>query len=1844
MFLTHSNEALEIKKFKKARENKIEFAYDYESLNASYVNEKINFLDDYFQEIINPDFEKTDSPFQQTSSLKPAFDCNNARNALYNARMNVSVDVNDLFVFDDMSIKKSHVSKMPFRKNPSASLNVPSRSKLNKSLPRIVHNWLLKLQPLAEHVAKWIPKIVRICLWIIDSGCLKHMTRNHALLTNFVEKFLGTVRFGNNDFAVIAGYGDVVIGSMTIKKVYYVKGLGHNLFSVGQFCDKGLEVAFQKSTCFVRTEGGVDLLTGDRSSNLYAIALNEVASNSLACLLAKASSSQSWLWHQPLSHLNFATINNLMKKILFEIMKSSTLNVETSNVEISLQKEEVFHESFESFQEETSLTSLNDDVQQSPEEVILPQTNTQSISNDMIPNDDEASIDYDETFSLVARIESIRVLLAYAAHKDFIVFQMDVKTSFLNRILKEEVYVGQPPGFVSKQYPDHVYALDKSLYGLKQAPQAWPDIMFATCMCARYQNYVSISTAEYEYVAVSGCYAQVFWMRTQLTDYGFFYDKVSIYCDSKSAIAISCNPKLSLEEEEEHSALADSIPPSPALRVTARISFRPQPPTMSFTKEDAERFLAMPIPPPSPLTPLSSPLPQIPSPPLPASPPILLIPLPTASSPLQLLSSNRRADRPEVTLPPRKRSSIVHFPGYETGESSAAIAARPIEGRRADYGFVGSVEAEIRRRIAEDIEYGIRDTWIDPKDVAEEEALTTLEGVNTRVTELAAVQEQDTQDIYGVMEDAQARDANQTGDDSHTSGTGVRRTERVTRECTYQDFMKCQPLYFKGTEGVVELTQWFERMETEEEEPSGDDVDEEDEEQDEEDDDDEEEHPASADSIPPLPPLRLLSFDCRAYRPEVTLPPQKRLSIVHCPGYKAGESSAAAAARPIEGRRADYGFGYLATVLGEIRVLQDRKQAHAGAPEEESDRVERYIGGLPDSIHESVAASKPKTMQEATEMATRLMDKKIRTYAERQAVNKRKFEDTSRNNQGRLQPPKRQDVVRAYAAGIGNRQQCAGSRPLCPKCNFNHDGPCIPRCYKCNKIGHLARDCRSPTKANVANDQRGNGAGQKATCYECGAQGHFKRNCPKLKNNNNNNNNRGNQVGTGNAQARVYAMGKAGTNPDANTIMGTFLLNNCYASVLFDTGADRSFVSTAFSSQFDIAPTVLDHDYAVELADGRIVSINTDFLEVFPEDLPGLPPTRQVVFQIDLIPGAALVARAPYRLVPPEMKELSEQLKELFDKGFIRPSSSPWRAPVLFVKKKDGSFQMCIDYRELNKLMNKKEHEEHLRTILKLLKKEEFHMINSEGIHVDPAKIESIKDWVSPKSPTKIRQFLGLMNRVCKPYLDKFVIVFIDDILTYSKDEKEHEEHLKAIPELLKKEELYAKFSKCEFLIPKVQFLGHVIDSQEIHVDPAKIESVKNWASPKSPTEIRQFLGLAGYYRRFIEGFSKIAKPMTKLSQKKVKFEWGDKQEAAFQLLKPKLCSAPILALPEGSKDFIIYCDASNKGLGTVLMQREKLPKSPQGYDTIWVIINRLTKSAIFAPMRETDPLEKLAKLYLKEVVARHGIPVSIICDRDPRFASRFWRTLQKALGTNLDMSTAYHPETDRQSERTIQTLKDMIRACVIYFGKGWVNHLPLVKFSYNNSYHASIKAASFEALYGRKCRSPVCWNEVGEFHLTNLKRKPMEFQVGDKVMLKVSPWKGVVRFGKRGKLNPRFVGPFKVIERVGPIAYKLELPEELSRVHNTFHVYNLKKCYANEPLAVPLDGLHFDDKLQFVEEPVEIMGRAVKRLRNSSVPIVKVRWNSRRGPEFTWEREDQFKKKYPHLFTKIAPSSSAAL
>ncbi|GJT10451.1 putative reverse transcriptase domain-containing protein [Tanacetum coccineum] len=297
-----------------------------------------------------------------------------------------------------------------------------------------------------------------------------------------------------------------------------------------------------------------------------------------------------------------------------------------------------------------------------------------------------------------------------------------------------------------------------------------------------------------------------------------------------------------------------------------------------------------------------------------------------------------------------------------------------------------------------------------------------------------------------------------------------------------------------------------------------------------------------------------------------------------------------------------------------------------------------------------------------------------------------------------------------------------------------------------------------------------------------------------------------------------------------------------------------------------------------------------------------------------------------------------------------------------------------------------------------------------------------------------------------------------------------------------------------------------------------------------------------------------------------------------------------------------------------------------------------LTKYAYFQPMREDYKMDRLARLYLNEIAARHGVPISIISDRDSRFTSRFWQSTKEALGTRLDMSTAYHPQTDGQSEHTIQTLEDMLRACVLDFGGSWDVHLLLVEFSYNNSYHSSVESALFRLVMVERDVPTILWAEVEKCMPEKILRgEPLEFSVGDYVLLKVSHWKNVVRFGKKGKLAPRFVGPFEIIEKVGPVAYKLDFPEELNGVHDTFYVSNLKKCLADPTLQVPLDEIQVDAKLNFVEVPVEILEIEFKKLKRSRIAIVKVRWNSKRGLEFTWEREDQMKLKYPHLSSNVS-------
>ncbi|TYK29773.1 reverse transcriptase [Cucumis melo var. makuwa] len=580
-------------------------------------------------------------------------------------------------------------------------------------------------------------------------------------------------------------------------------------------------------------------------------------------------------------------------------------------------------------------------------------------------------------------------------------------------------------------------------------------------------------------------------------------------------------------------------------------------------------------------------------------------------------------------------------------------------------------------------------------------------------------------------------------------------------------------------------------------------------------------------------------------------------------------------------------------------------------------------------------------------------------------------------------------------------------------------------------------------------------------------------------------------------------------------------------------------------------------------------------------------------------------------------------------------------------------------------------------------------------------------------------------------YLDQFMIVFIDDILVYSVDREAHEEHLRIVLQTLRDKQLYAKFSKCEFWLEQVVFLGHVVSAKRVSVDPQKVEAVVNWERPTSATEIRSFLGLAGYYRRFIEDFSRLALPLTALTRKNAKFEWlglgcvliqdGNVIAYALRQLKEHECNYPthdlelaavVLSLKIGRhylfgekchiftdhkslkyifnqkelnlrqrrwleliKDYDctieyhpgktnVVTDALSRKLrlqksalcgirvallndnlkkklgkskkdlevefelrtdGAIVKQgrlcvpniselknaileeahsssytmhpvRQRpggflnpllvpewkwehitmdflfgLPRTSSGHDGIWVIVNRLTKMARFILVKVTSTLDQLARLYVDKIVSQYGVLVSIVSDRNPMLTSKFWPSLQKAMGTGLKFSTLFHHQTDGQSERTIQSLEDMLRACVIQLKGSWDTHLPLMEFAYNNSYQSSIGMAQYEALYSRPCRTPVCWNEVLERKLVgpelvqittnNIKlirenprtaqdrqksyadkqRRNLEFQVEDQVFLKLSPWRGVIRFRRKGKLSPRYIRPYQITERVGPAAYRLE-------------------------------------------------------------------------------------------------------
>ncbi|GJU09680.1 putative reverse transcriptase domain-containing protein [Tanacetum coccineum] len=714
------------------------------------------------------------------------------------------------------------------------------------------------------------------------------------------------------------------------------------------------------------------------------------------------------------------------------------------------------------------------------------------------------------------------------------------------------------------------------------------------------------------------------------------------------------------------------------------------------------------------------------------------------------------------------------------------------------------------------------------------------------------------------------------------------------------------------------------------------------------------------------------------------------------------------------------------------------------------------------------------------------------------------------------------------------------------------------------------------------------------------------------------------------------------------------------------------------------------------------VPVIHDFPEVFPNDLPGIPPSRQVEFKIDLVPGAAPVARAPYRLAPSEMKEFSKQLKELLEKGFIRPSSSPWGAPVLFVKKNDGSFRMC-DYRELNKLTVKNRYPlpridnlfdqlQGSSVYSKIDLRSGYHQlrVGEEDIpitafrtrygHYEFQPLTKLTqknkkfEWDADKDEAfeKLKQdlctalilalpkgpddFFVYCNASLKGYgtvlmqRDKVIAYASRQLKTHEENYTTHDLELCAVVFALRICRYYIYGTKC-VVHTDHQSLQYVLDQKELNMrkrqwikllsdydceilcHPGKGNVVADALSRKvrdKPLRVR----------------SLVMSTCTDLSERILKAQLEVvKQENVIAENLGRLLKPIFEIHSNGIRQNILSIRVPTK----MYQDMKKLYWWPNMKADIATYVSKcLTYAKVKAEHQRSSGLlqqpeipewkwEHITMDFVTGLPRTHGVPLSIILDRDSRFASGFWRSLQNALGTNLKISTTYQPKTDGQSERTIQTLEDMMRACVIDFGGSWDRHLPLVKFSYNNSYHASIKAAPFEALYGRKCRSPVCCSEVGDSQLTgpelicettekiiqiknrlltarsrqksyaDVRRKPIEFSVGDMVMLKVSPWKGVIRFGKRGKSSPQYIGPFNIIERIGPVVYKLELPEKLCGIHNTFHVSNLKICLADENLIIPLEEIQIDDKLHFIEEPVEIIDREVKRLKQSRIPIVKV-------------------------------------
>nr|GEU50974.1 putative reverse transcriptase domain-containing protein [Tanacetum cinerariifolium] len=957
----------------------------------------------------------------------------------------------------------------------------------------------------------------------------------------------------------------------------------------------------------------------------------------------------------------------------------------------------------------------------------------------------------------------------------------------------------------------------------------------------------------------------------------------------------------------------------------------------------------------------------------------------------------------------------------------------------------------------------------------------------------------------------------------------------IVRECTFAGFMNCNPTVFRGVKGAIELRKWFEKTESVFgiSECA-------------------EDKKGKFDAVTLEGPA-LIRWNSKIFTMVLETVNQmpwaemkQLMTVEFCPVKEIQRMEHELWNVKVK----EYNIMAYTQRFNELSLICPRMV------EPKRVKVYVYIRGFSDNIKGEVTSSKPANLNKAVRMAYKLMEQKSQARDERILEGKKqKWESLQSEN----------------SSAPTKKKVSFGSLSICECCFTRHDGPCTIKCHKCGKVGHKARYCKEKSVATGANAQ------PIPTCYDCSEQGHTRNQClNKVK-----------QEETGEVCGRAYVIKDA--EPQGPNV-----------------------VTSTFSSMLDIDPVKIDASYEVELADERVVSTNS-VLKGYTLNLVNH------IFEIDLMPielGTFDVIIGMDWLVKHDtIIVCSEKVVHV-----------PYGNKTLIVESEKDSIQFLV------------------------------HVIDRNGVHVDPTKIEAIKNWAVPTMQMEVKQFLGLagyyqrfiegFSLISKP-LTKLtgygaVLMQREKVIAYaSRQLKVHEENY-ATPDLELGAVVFALRLWRHYLYETkyVVFTNHkslqyILNQKGLNLRQRRwIELLsdydcENWYHPGKANVVADALS----QKERIKPLHVRALTMTvhndlpkkileaqkeALKKKNVKVEnLGRLIKQIFEL-RPNgtRCSGNRVWLPRfgGLRNLIMHVSHKSKysihpGSDKMYQYLKLLYWWPNTKADIATYVSKcLTCAKVKVEHQKPSGLLQQMEILvwkweritmdfvsgLPRKLSGYGVPISIISDRDIHFTSRFWKSLQKALGTNFDMSTAYHPQTDGQIERTIQTFEDMLRACVIEFGSSWDLHMPLVEFSYNNSYHASIKAAPYE----------------------------------------VSPWKGTVRFGKRENLSPHYIRPFKILDRVSPVAYTLDLPEELKGIHSTFHVLNLKKCLAEGHIVVSTDEIQLDDKLHMIEEPVEIVDREVKRLKQSRIPIVKVRWNSQRGPEFTWERENQIKKNYPHIFT----------